>query len=110
MGPKHPPFPSFWHYVYEQQREESHAWRWWLPRGPWGKNPAKFTSSVIHSVECTGCAFSNMALHWLEETLCVDSPERFWLNKSKRKTKKVVDFSTKLLISVLYSVNLWGLK
>lgn len=67
----------------------------WLPRGPWGKQPTKFTASVIHIVGRTGCAFSNMAVHWLEETLCVDSPETFWLKKSKRKRKKSSIFQYK---------------
>lgn len=34
----------------------------WLPGGPWGKQPAKFTTSVIHSEGHTGCAFSNLAV------------------------------------------------
>lgn len=80
----------------------------WLPQRPWGKQSAKFTTSIIHCMGHTGCAFA-MAVHWLEEILCVDRPEIFGLKKSKRKTKEVVYFSAKLFISVLYGFNLWTL-
>lgn len=56
-------------------------------------------SFAIHSVGGASCALSSMAVHRLEETLCVVSPSTFWLKKSQTEKKIQYFFSTKLLMA-----------